>query len=144
MRSDGSTIYGRCEEPRTLIQLPLDLRTVDEYERRIRLAERKPTKKRVVEASVKQFFFSNNFLGEFLSIKKITGRRYIRRCFWPSEVHKLLEEMIDHTNLGIFHFHCISEIIFHKFSIILFAISHLWIWFNSEYCIYLYKIIFCY
>ena len=49
MRPDGSLILGRCQEPRELIQLPVDLREVDEYEKRIRLAERKPQAKRVVE-----------------------------------------------------------------------------------------------
>ena len=52
MRSDGTTVFGRCEEPRQLIQLPLDLRHADEVERRIRLADRKPKVRRVVEDNI--------------------------------------------------------------------------------------------
>ncbi|CAK5117237.1 unnamed protein product [Meloidogyne enterolobii] len=49
MRPDGSVIFARTAEPRVLIQLPIDLRTADEYERRIRIAERRPMVKREFE-----------------------------------------------------------------------------------------------
>uniref|UniRef100_A0A915NR51 Protein MAK16 homolog n=1 Tax=Meloidogyne floridensis TaxID=298350 RepID=A0A915NR51_9BILA len=50
MRPDGSVVFARTAEPRVLIQLPIDLRTADEYERRIRIAERRPMVKREFEA----------------------------------------------------------------------------------------------
>ena len=52
MRPDGSVIFARTAEPRVLIQLPIDLRTADEYERRIRIAERRPMVKREFEVFI--------------------------------------------------------------------------------------------
>lgn len=53
MKPDGSVVFARSSEPRVLIQLPVDLRTADEYERRIRIAERRPTMKRAFEVFLK-------------------------------------------------------------------------------------------
>jgi hypothetical protein len=41
MRPDGSIIFGRFNEPQTFIQLPLDLRSADDVEKRIRIADRR-------------------------------------------------------------------------------------------------------
>uniref|UniRef100_A0A7E4ZZ10 39S ribosomal protein L55, mitochondrial n=1 Tax=Panagrellus redivivus TaxID=6233 RepID=A0A7E4ZZ10_PANRE len=56
MRPDGSTIYARTKEPRHFVQLPLNLSSLSEDERRQRLAARKPKAK-----AIKQEVIDDNF-----------------------------------------------------------------------------------
>jgi len=70
MRPDGSVVFARTAEPRVLIQLPIDLRTADEYERRIRIAERRPMVKREFEVFIfskekRKYFSLGSWRGYF-------------------------------------------------------------------------------
>ncbi|KAL3118968.1 hypothetical protein niasHT_003751 [Heterodera trifolii] len=65
MRSDGSVIFGRCDEPREIIQLPVDLRTLNDDERRMRIAERKPIAKKVVEDTLDDSFDFHKYVSQW-------------------------------------------------------------------------------
>ncbi|KAF0294288.1 39S ribosomal protein L55, mitochondrial [Amphibalanus amphitrite] len=54
--SDGATITARYHEPRKIIKLPLDLSTLSEEERLVRLQRRKPKQKVVIEQEVEDSF----------------------------------------------------------------------------------------
>ena len=49
MQPDGSIILGRVSEPRFLIQIPLDLKSISEDQRRIIIASRKGQTKQIYE-----------------------------------------------------------------------------------------------
>ncbi|KAK0416281.1 hypothetical protein QR680_012396 [Steinernema hermaphroditum] len=64
IRPDGSTIPARFAEPRHLVQLPVDLQSLQEDERRQRLAARKPKSRKIVEEVI-----DDNFdLGEYSAL----------------------------------------------------------------------------
>ncbi|KAI6180998.1 Dolichol-phosphate mannosyltransferase subunit 1 [Aphelenchoides besseyi] len=52
MQPDGSTIHARLNEPRCLIQMPVDLRTATDDEKRRRMALRKPQSKQIKDYSI--------------------------------------------------------------------------------------------
>ncbi|KAK4318101.1 hypothetical protein Pmani_010869 [Petrolisthes manimaculis] len=61
VNSDGSTSMIRYHEPRKIIKLPLDLSTLTEAERRMRLEARKPKIKVVIEEDIEDSFNPNEY-----------------------------------------------------------------------------------
>jgi large subunit ribosomal protein L55 len=59
--SDGSTVTVRHKIPRAIIKLPLDLATLSDAERALRLAKRKPARKVVVEEDFEDSFDANQY-----------------------------------------------------------------------------------
>ncbi|XP_063229959.1 large ribosomal subunit protein mL55 [Bacillus rossius redtenbacheri] len=59
---DGSSIAMRYSEPRKIIRLPLDLSTLTEEERRVRLEKRKPRKKLKIVEDVEDSFDVNKYV----------------------------------------------------------------------------------
>ncbi|GAB0089534.1 39S ribosomal protein L55, mitochondrial [Sergentomyia squamirostris] len=59
---DGSSFNIRYHEPRQIIRLPLDVNTLSEEERKIRLDRRKPKKKIRVYEEVEDSFNSQKYL----------------------------------------------------------------------------------
>uniref|UniRef100_A0A915BD40 39S ribosomal protein L55, mitochondrial n=2 Tax=Parascaris univalens TaxID=6257 RepID=A0A915BD40_PARUN len=69
MRPDGSTIEIRTSEPRDFVQLPLDLNSITEEERRHRLAARKPKVKQI-----KEDIIDDNFdIGQYAQLWRTTN-----------------------------------------------------------------------
>ncbi|CAJ0959233.1 unnamed protein product, partial [Mesorhabditis belari] len=62
LRPDGSTVEARVAEPRQVIQLAVDLKTLSEDERRQRLAARKPKAKKIKKEEIDDNFDSNEYL----------------------------------------------------------------------------------
>jgi len=58
---DGSTVTVRHKEPRAIIKLPVDLATLSEADRALRLAKRKPTRKVVVDEDFDDSFDVNQY-----------------------------------------------------------------------------------
>uniref|UniRef100_A0AC35TZ62 KOW domain-containing protein n=1 Tax=Rhabditophanes sp. KR3021 TaxID=114890 RepID=A0AC35TZ62_9BILA len=56
MRGDGSVVMARCNQPYHVAQLPLDLKSLSDEERRQRLAARKPKSKKVVGEEIDDGF----------------------------------------------------------------------------------------
>uniref|UniRef100_A0A0N4ZNS7 39S ribosomal protein L55, mitochondrial n=1 Tax=Parastrongyloides trichosuri TaxID=131310 RepID=A0A0N4ZNS7_PARTI len=61
MKADGSIVYGRFKEPYHLVQLPLDLNSLSEDERRQILAARKPKAKKIEEDVIDDTFDSEEY-----------------------------------------------------------------------------------
>ncbi|MFH4975203.1 hypothetical protein AB6A40_001912 [Gnathostoma spinigerum] len=61
MRPDGSTIEARALEPRELIQFPVDMKTLNDEERRVRLTSRRMKKQKVVEEVLDDNFDINEY-----------------------------------------------------------------------------------
>ncbi|XP_055692233.1 39S ribosomal protein L55, mitochondrial [Lutzomyia longipalpis] len=59
---DGSSFNIRYHEPRRIIRLPLDLNTLSEEERKVRLDRRKPKKKIRVYEEVEDSFSSQKYI----------------------------------------------------------------------------------
>ncbi|XP_055704695.1 39S ribosomal protein L55, mitochondrial [Phlebotomus papatasi] len=59
---DGSSFSIRYTEPREIIKLPLDLNTLSEEEKKVRLDKRKPKKKIRVYEEVDDSFSSQKYL----------------------------------------------------------------------------------
>ncbi|KAK7100143.1 hypothetical protein V1264_023137 [Littorina saxatilis] len=57
VQPDGSTINVRYVEPRKIIKLPVDLSTLSEAERKVRLQQRKPKQKLVIEDDLEEESF---------------------------------------------------------------------------------------
>uniref|UniRef100_A0A914HWI7 Uncharacterized protein n=1 Tax=Globodera rostochiensis TaxID=31243 RepID=A0A914HWI7_GLORO len=65
LRSDGSLIFGRCDEPREILKLPADLRTLSDDEQRMRIAERKTAVRKVVEDTFDDTFDFHKYVSEW-------------------------------------------------------------------------------
>ncbi|KAH7721898.1 Protein MRPL-55 [Aphelenchoides avenae] len=65
MRPDGSTIMGRCAEPRRFLQLPVDMTVLTEDERRQRIAGRKRKVKQVKEECIDDNFDLDTYASLF-------------------------------------------------------------------------------
>ncbi|XP_049815532.1 39S ribosomal protein L55, mitochondrial [Schistocerca nitens] len=59
---DGATINIRYHEPRKIIKLPLDLSTLSDEERKLRLEKRKPKSKVKIEDDYEDDFDVNKYL----------------------------------------------------------------------------------
>uniref|UniRef100_A0A0K0DW22 39S ribosomal protein L55, mitochondrial n=1 Tax=Strongyloides stercoralis TaxID=6248 RepID=A0A0K0DW22_STRER len=61
LRADGSIVFGRASEPFHLIQLPLDIKTLNEEERREKLAARKTKAKEIKQEIIDDSFDLGNY-----------------------------------------------------------------------------------
>ncbi|XP_067008115.1 large ribosomal subunit protein mL55 isoform X2 [Anabrus simplex] len=59
---DGSSINIRYNEPRAIIKLPLDLSTLSELERKLRIERRKPKEKLKIEEDIEDDFDANKYI----------------------------------------------------------------------------------
>lgn len=69
MLPDGSTITARTKEPRHFIQFPVDLKSLNEEERLVRLAARKPKVKQIKEEVIDDNFDLNQYTAFFKTDK---------------------------------------------------------------------------
>lgn len=69
MLPDGSTINARTKEPRHFIQFPVDLKSLNEEERLVRLAARKPKVKQIKEEVIDDNFDLNQYTAFFKTDK---------------------------------------------------------------------------
>ncbi|CEF65334.1 39S ribosomal protein L55, mitochondrial [Strongyloides ratti] len=56
LKADGSIVLGRASEPFHLLQLPVDIKTLNEEERREKLALRKPKAKKIQQETIDDNF----------------------------------------------------------------------------------------
>merc|ERR1712038_448918 len=68
VQPDGSTITIRYPEPRRIVMLPLDVNTLTEGQRTLRLLRRKPKPKMVIQEEIKDNFDASKYV--FLSKKQ--------------------------------------------------------------------------
>ncbi|VDM57604.1 unnamed protein product [Angiostrongylus costaricensis] len=62
VRPDGSTIEIRYLEPRSVVQLPVDVNSLTEEEKRQRLAARKPKAKKIIQETIDDNFDPNEYM----------------------------------------------------------------------------------
>uniref|UniRef100_A0A336LVQ4 CSON002935 protein n=1 Tax=Culicoides sonorensis TaxID=179676 RepID=A0A336LVQ4_CULSO len=62
VQSDGSTFNIRYHEPRKIIKLPLDISTLSEANRKVRLENRKPKQKIKVEEELEDTFSARKYI----------------------------------------------------------------------------------
>ncbi|KAJ1366579.1 60S ribosomal protein L11 [Parelaphostrongylus tenuis] len=62
VRPDGSTIEIRYLEPRSVVELPVDVNALSEEEKRQRLAARKPKAKKIVQETIDDNFDPNEYM----------------------------------------------------------------------------------
>ncbi|KAJ8966634.1 hypothetical protein NQ314_003401 [Rhamnusium bicolor] len=62
VKPDGSTITVRYPEPRQIIQLPINIWTLSEAERKARIDQRKPKKKIKIEDDLDDSYDSKKYL----------------------------------------------------------------------------------
>ncbi|KAK3909816.1 39S ribosomal protein L55, mitochondrial [Frankliniella fusca] len=62
VQADGSTFYTRYHEPRSIIQLPLDITTLSPEELKVRLERRNPKKKVVYAKEEKDNYQASKYI----------------------------------------------------------------------------------
>ncbi|KIH42268.1 hypothetical protein ANCDUO_27749 [Ancylostoma duodenale] len=62
IRPDGSSIEIRYLEPRSVVQLPVDVNALSEDEKRQRLAARKPKAKKIVQETIDDNFDASEYM----------------------------------------------------------------------------------